>query len=421
MNFFARYKKLFLILAFLAAVILAAYFLWQLFFKTSSPSTSSENPSGISGNLPSAGLSSGLEGEITGPGVLPGDQSDNILSGLGSALGPNSNEPNDIALGGLTKTTVVSSSSVLDPTVSNNGTVQYYNRGDGYFYRLDKNGNLTKLSDKVFYRVSNITWAPNQNQAILEYPDGSKILYNFNTEKQITLPDHWKEFSFSPSSNQIVAKSLGLDPENNWLVVSNSDSSQAKALEALGNYADTVYPSWSPNNQIVAMYTKGVDFDRQEVFFVGLNDENFKSTIIEGRGFEFQWSTTGDRLLYSVYHTRDDLKPRLWIVDATGDTISQNRRSFDLQTWANKCTFASNTEIYCAVPETLEKGAGLFPELADKTKDDLYKIDLSTGTKKLIAVPDGAYNVSQIMVPGSQDVLYFTDKTTGLLYEVQLK
>ncbi len=420
MNFFARYKKLLLILAFLLVIFILGYFIWQLFFKTTEIITTPGAVPGISGGLPQAGLGGNLGDEFTGPGNLPGDQTGETLVGPG-AIGPGITEPNTIAVGGLTKTTALSKSPALDPTISANGTIQYYDRSDGHFYRVDKNGNLTLLSDKVFHQVNNVVWAPNKNEAILEYPDGSKILYNFNTQKQVTLPAHWQEFSFSPSSDKIVAKSLGLDPENNWLVISNDDSSQAKALEALGNNADTVYPSWSPNNQIVAMYTKGVDFDRQEVFFVGLNDENFKSTIVEGRGFQSQWSTTGDRLLYSVYHTRDDLKPRLWIVDAKGDTISQNRRSFDLQTWANKCTFASNSEIYCAVPESLDRGSGLFPELANKTKDDLYKIDLSTGTKKLIAVPDGAFNVSQIMVPTAQDYLYFTDKTTGLIYTIKLR
>jgi len=56
-----------------------------------------------------------------------------------------------------------------------------------------------------------------------------------------------------------------------------------------------------------------------------------------------------------------------------------------------------------AVPESLDRGAGLFPEMADKTKDNLYKIDLKTGVKKLIAVPTDAFNISQIMVPTSQD------------------
>jgi len=415
MRFFARFKKLFLVLGFLALVVIPAYLLWQVFFKPVSLSPLATTTPTSGGNLPSAGPGGGTGEDTGGPGNLPGGGQDLIPGGESLT------EPSNIALGGLTKTTALSPSSALGSTLGSNGQVQYYNPEDGRFYRLDANGNLSLLSDKVFHEVEKVTWAPDKDKAVLEYPDGSKILYNFRTKKQSTLPKHWQDFSFSPASDQLVSKSIGLDPDNRWLMVSSDDGSQAKALEAIGENADKVYPAWSPNNQIVAMYTKGVDFDRQEIFFVGLNDENFKSTIIEGRGLEAQWSTEGDRLLYSVYHTRDDLKPRLWIVDAKSDTISQNRRSFDLQTWANKCTFASNTEIYCAVPENLEKGAGLFPELADKTKDDLYKIDLQTGTKKLIAVPDNAYNISQIMVPNGQSYLYFTDKATGKIYKINLR
>jgi hypothetical protein len=171
---------------------------------------------------------------------------------------------------------------------------------------------------------------------------------------------------------------------------------------------------------MVAMYTEGIDANSQNVFFVGLNGENFKSTVIEGRGLQYQWSTNGDKLLYSVYNTNDSSNPRLWIVDSTSDTIGENRKSFSLQTWASKCTFASDTEVYCAVPNSLPEGSGLFPDLADKTEDSLYKIDLTTGTQKLIAIPDGSYNISKVVVSTDQSSLYFTDKFSGSIYKVKL-
>ncbi len=420
MNFFARYKKIFLILGFLAIVFGLGYLLWRFFFQPEIISPIATSTPGVVSGLPSAGLGTGTTGDLTGgPGGLPTtDSQGNVIPGQGA---PNANEPNPVAAGGTTHTEVLSKSPSLGPTLSNDGGVQYYDKNDGKFYRIDSDGNKTLLSDKVFHSVDSVTWAPDKDKAILVYPDGSKILYNFNTQKQVTLPAHWKDFSFSPDSSQIISKSIGIDPDNRWLVVSNDDGSKTKAVEEIGTNDASVYPSWSPNNQIVAMYTEGVDFDRQEVFFIGLNGENFKSTIVEGRGFEPKWSTTGDRLLYSVYNSSDGLKPRLWIVDANADTISQNRRSIDLQTWADKCTFASNTEIYCAVPESLDTGAGLFPELADKTKDNLYKIDLETGSQKLIAVPDGSYNISQIIVGSDQDYLYFTDKFSGSIYKVKLR
>ncbi|MFA5754127.1 MAG: hypothetical protein WC905_02060 [Patescibacteria group bacterium] len=414
MAFSGRYKKVFLVLAFLVLVAVLGYLIWRVFFRPMAVSPTATTTPGTLSGLPTIGPGGEIIGEVTGPGELPeGATTTGAISPV--------TEPNEVAAGGLTRTEALVKSPTLEPTLSSDGLVQYYDKDSGLFYKIDDQGEIVSLSDKVFHDVDNVTWSPDKDKAIIEYPDGNKILYNFQTEKQVTLPAHWQEFSFSPTSDSIVSESIGLDPENRWLMVSNDDGSQAKAIENIGTNADKVYPSWSPTNQIVALYTQGVDFDRQEVFFVGLNGENFKSTIVEGRGLETQWSTEGDRLLYSVYNSSDNLNPRLWIVDASGDTISQNRRSLDLQTWADKCTFSSNTEIYCAVPDSLERGSGLFPELADKTKDSLYKIDLTTGTQKLIAVPDGAYNISQVIVPENEEYLYFTDKTTEQLYRINLK
>jgi len=277
------------------------------------------------------------------------------------------------------------------------------------------------MSDKTFYAVENVTWSPANDEAIIEYPDGSNILYDFMAEKQTTLPAHWKDFDFSTTGSQIVMKSMGLDQDNRWLAVANKDGSNAQVIESLGDKDDTVYPAWQPNNQTVAMYTEGVNFDTQEVYFVGLNNENFKSTVIAGRGFQYLWSPKGDRLLYSVYSSANDLKPLLWIVNPEGDNIGSNRKSLNIETWAEKCIFADSVNIYCAVPKELETGAGLFPEMANNTTDNLYKINTQTGLKKLVAVPDGDYNMTNLIISTNGYYLYFTDQTTQNLHQIKLK
>lgn len=413
MNFFSRFKKVFLILGFLALVIGIGYLLWNFFFKPAAVTPIATTTPGTIGGLPTPGISTSTGGIIGAGGILPGGITI-------PAEVPTEGGVSAIATGGVTRTRAITTSPTLGSTLTGDGKVQYYNQNDGKFYRLDDKGNLITLSDRVFFGVDDVVWAPDKNQAIIEYPDGNKILYNFQNGSQVTLPAHWQDFSFSPDSNQIISKSLGLDVENRWLVVSNNDGSEAVALENIGANDKTVQVGWSPNRQIVATYTQGLDFNRQEVFFVGLNGENFKSTIVEGRGFQSQWSTTGDKLLYSVYSTATDLNPQLWIVGGSGDNIGQGRQSINLNTWAEKCTFASNNEVYCAVPQTLEKGSGLFPELADKSHDNLYKINLTTGTQELIAIPDGVYNISDVMVPADKSDLYFTDKTTGQIYQIDL-
>jgi len=409
MNFFLRYKRVFLIIGFLAIVALLGFLIYSFFIKPNLPAAKPPAGGGIAtstGQLPTAGIG----GKVTptgptGPGVIPSTPT-----------------IDKIALGGVTETAQIGTALTLKPTLSGNGSdVQYYNQTDGKFYRIDALGNASAMSDQVFHNVSNITWAPQKNKAILEYPDGAKILYNFDTKKQTTIPKHWEDFDFSTDSSKIVMKSIAVDPDNNWLAIANDDGSGAKPIEQIGANADTVISSWSPNNQSIAMYTKGVDLNRQEVFFVGLNGENFKSTIIEGRGFEPKWSTTGNRLAYSVYSLDNDMKPKLWVVDAQGDAIGGNRKDLSLETWASKCTFADNKTMYCGVPESLDKGAGLFPEIAKNTRDNLYQVNIETGEKKLVAVPNGDFNMSNLIVTNNGGSLYFTDSNTNVLHKIELK
>jgi len=343
---------------------------------------------------------------------------------------PETEEPNlneyekqydEHAQGRVTRTEELNQEPSISPVLNKNGRdLQYYNQDDGKFYRIDPNGNKELLSDKTFYNVENIEWAPQEEKAILEYPDGSNILYNFAQEKQVTLPKHWKDFNFAPSSDKLVMKSMGNDPDNRWLAVSNEDGSKVRAIEYLGDDESEVYPSWSPSNQIVGMYVKGVDFDRQEIYFVGLNKENFKSTIIEGRDFRHQWSPEGDRLLYSVYSSSNNTNPMLWIVNAQGDDIGKNRKKLEIETWADKCAWSDNEVLYCAVPESLPDAAGLFPELARDIPDRLYKINTKTGLKKLMAIPDQGYNMSNLVISEDQKNLYFTDQETQRIRRIKL-
>jgi len=412
MNFFTKYKKLFLIFGFAVLVFILGYLLYALFFKPIAPTPlSPEQVATTTTGFPTAEI---------GPGqIITPTTKEDFPKEEGKIV---KKKASPIARGGLTETTELNKTANLGAVLASNGSdLQYYDQENNQFYRIDKNGEATLLSDKIFHQIEKITWSPDKNKAILEYPDGANIIYDFANEKQITLPSHWKDFDFSSAGDKIVMKSIGLDPSNRWLAVANNDGSKVRGIESLGDKDATVYPSWSPNGQSIAMYTKGIDFDRQEVFFVGLNKENFKSTIIEGRGFRYQWAPEEGRLLYSVYSSENDLKPSLWIVNAEGESIGTGRKNLHIETWADKCTFANNTDLYCAVPNELEAGAGLFPEMAKTTNDRLYKIDTRTGLKKLVAIPDKAYNMSNLIISENGYYLYFTDEKTKRLHKIKLK
>ncbi|MBI2459633.1 MAG: hypothetical protein HYV53_03720 [Parcubacteria group bacterium] len=414
MNFPKDYKKIFIALGFILIVFILGYLLYAMFFKSSPPAPAIQEKSATSssqGGLPAA--KSGT-GQTTTAGQplqgLPGETEQPISQG------------SPIAAGGLTQTAELNQAPSLAATLSADGSdLQYYNKQDGKFYSLTKDGQARPLSDTIFHEVEKITWSPDKNKAILEYPDQAKIIYDFKNKKQISLPKHWQDFDFSPDGSKIVLKSLADDPANRWLAVTDAEGAAAQRVAALGDKNETVYPSWSPNNQTVAMYTEGINYDQQRVYFVGLNNENFKALTIDGRGFEFKWAPKGDRLLYSVYSSSNDLKPELWLANAQGENIGAGRNKLDIQTWADKCVFSAAAEIYCAVPERLEEGAGLFPDLAKNTKDNLYKIDTQTGLKKLIAVPDSNFTMSDLIISANGYYLYFTDANTGKINKIKLK
>ncbi|KKQ40796.1 MAG: hypothetical protein US58_C0012G0005 [Candidatus Magasanikbacteria bacterium GW2011_GWA2_37_8] len=317
--------------------------------------------------------------------------------------------------------TQVTTDYALFTSTNKNGGLRYHNAADGKFYRVTGDGTITEMSDQIFYNADKVTWAPTKDEAVVEYPDGNKIVYNFETKKQITLPKHWEEFSFSNDSSQIAAKSMGLSPESRWLITVNDDGTGSKLIEPMGNNADKVIIDWSPSRQTAAFSMTGqaLGADRREVLFIGLNGENFKSTIVEGAGFEPQWSPTGQKLLYSVFSTRSDYKPELWVVNAYGDDIGSARQSLAINTWADKCTFAGDKVLYCAVPRNLPQGAGMLPELALGLKDDLYKIDLQTGLKTNVPLGD-EYSIKNINFDSINNKLYFTDTNKTGVFNVKI-
>lgn len=309
----------------------------------------------------------------------------------------------------------------LFPSVSNSGGVRYHNASDGKFYVVGADGVTRAMDDQVFYNVKNVTWAKTANKAVLEYPDGNKIIYNFDSKKQVTLPKHWQDFSFSPDSAQLAAKSIGLAPENRWLVTVKDDGSGVQLIEPLGDNADKVTMDWSPSRQTVAFSQTGdpQGADRRQVLFVGLNGENFKSVTVEGLDFQPQWSPTGQKLLYSVDSTRSDYKPELWVVSSYGDNIGSNRKMLQVNTWAKKCTFVDDNTAVCGVPRDLPEGAGMSPSIAADVSDDLYQIDLRTGIKSQLPL-DQDYTIDTISYDSVNKKVVFTDHHLSGAFEVSL-
>lgn len=400
-NLFARRNLA--IAGFIAIVIIIGFLLYIIFFRSSATTVT---PGGTEGGPEGTG---GLPGtDIGGDRPIVDDLDPGEL-------------PDAIARGGITQTQRITSSPVTNLALGSSTGLSYYDQFTGQFYTLDSNGNIRTLSDEVFPSVDSVAWGRTGDKAILEFPDGANIFYDFETDTQVTLPRHWTDFEYSPTSDEIIFKSIGLEPENNFLFIADEQGNSAKIIEFLGAEAGRVNPLWSPANQIVANYAETLDAGRSEVFMIGHNKENFLSLVVNGINFDSKWNPNGSQLLYEVTSPTTRNNPSLWIVNAQGGNIGSGRRPLNLETSVDKCVFQDTKTLYCAVPQNLPPGSGLIPNIARGIPDDIYKVNLVTGSSSLLARLDIPLPISSLVLSEDNRYIYFTDAITGTLRKIQLR
>jgi len=414
-------KKILLIILFLAVCFGLGFGIYFLFFRATSPAPGQEIYS-----LPSAGLPESEEG-FNAEVVCEGDDCGGDLpESEDKELDGEQKELDQIAQGKKTLSFSMFETKVVAPTLSTDGHgIAFYNPEDNKFYSLSEaTMEPVLLSDEEFFNVQDVFWSNNKTSVIIAYPDGSKILYDFVSHEQTTLSKEINEPIFSNTDN-VAYKHLSEQGEINWLAVTNPSTGQTQLIEPLGDNADQVQISWSPSNEVVALYSKPIGLDKSEIFFIGLEGENNKSLVVDGSNFKGLWSLTGNKILYSIVRAENNYNPQLWIVDASQDVLGQHSFNLELSTWANKCVFVLETKVYCAVPKELTEGAGLYPELITGTQDMIYEIDLTTGFSKLLADPvlnsGENFSISEIYLSRNGQFLFFLDNLTQKIYKIRLK
>jgi Tol biopolymer transport system component len=404
-----RTKKILFAIFFIAFSIGMGYVLYIILFPTRPPVTVEPTPTGPGGTLPSSGTGvSGVTATPTTPGVLPPSET------VPSAQVPPAPVTTHLLRDGVTQ--------AVSRSPDGNGA-RFYNPDDGRFYRVNTDGTVTVLGEKQFFNVDTVNWANANDEVIVEFPDGSNVFYDFVEQKQVTLPAHWEGFDFSPDDRQITAKSMGVDPNNRFLITSNPNGTEAKPIEPLGENSALVHPSWSPQNQIIAYTETGEpqSDNNQQIYFVGRNRENFNALIAPGQDFLPNWSPNGKQILFSVWNLSSNDKPNLWITSGEASNIGQNRKNLNLQTWADKCSWAGETDLYCGVPQGLPDNAGLQREDFVTYPDDIYHINLQSGTVSKINTPDQNHPVQNPIVSRDGSKFLFTDAQNGKLYSYDLR
>jgi len=418
-NLDENYKKIILSILFSAVVCVLGYALYYVFFRPQKlPTAIQKVPETIPTTLPSAQIRNLLKQK---------EQKAPETESIVPALPKSKKQPDQIAQGGFTQAVPQIYTNAQDVNINKTGNINFFNQDDGKFYTLNKDGQPQALSDQSFPNVKKTTWSPQGNKAILEFPDGSNIYYDFDREEQHTLPAEGQDFNFSSTGNELAYKFLTNNPDENWLVISSPTGNNTQAIEHIGAVdPDDVLINWSPDNSRVAQFKKSSGINSEEIYFVGKNKENFKSLSVKGQGFEGLWSPQSDKLLYNIYNAENGYRPELYITQAQDQNMGVKNKSLGINTWVEKCVFKSdNQTIFCGVPLYLKQGTGLYKDLANNMPDVIYKININTGYKEKIAVPTNSlglelYTVEKLMLSPDEKTLQMVDNNGGI-YKIQLE
>ncbi len=409
------YKKIAIMVGFILICLVLIYFIYRIFFATSEPD--------INDTLPDfAGVGALPDVDVSRTGTLRDTE-------VEQEDARRIDDVDDVARGGFTSVVTVSDARVLDPAPTRDGRgIAYYDPRDGKFYRLSADGKQkTLMTDERFYAVESVTWAPNNESAVIEYPDGSNIIYDFTKRKSTTLPKEVVDPAFSEDSDQLVFKIDSSNPDDNWIVVTDNRTGSTQLVEPVGENGEDVQTMFSPDDRVVAVYSTPVGINKEEVYFIGKQGENLKSMFVNGLNFKGMYTPDGTRMLYHVISTVNGFVPELWVADVQGANTGRNMFDLGLNTWIDKCTISKNAYIvYCAVPDALPDGAGLSPRALETVSDLFYRIDLNTGLKRLIAIPSNEEGnmdiaVTKIWLGEGERYLFFQDAYTDKVFRIKLK
>lgn len=404
-----RVKLVLRLALFLGAAGLIAAALYFAFFRT--PPQVQETPTTETpgGNLTGSGDATGTNGGTTD---TTGTDTDTTTGAL---------PVSDVANGGATTTRLLTTTAIVSPTTTVNGTVAYYDPATGHFYTIDASGEATLMSQASFPSAKTVTFDEGATSAVIEFPDGSNVVYDFSRAKQTTLPSHWEDFSYSADGAVLASKSIGNDVSNRSLILSSTDGTQTQVVAALGDNDDDVDVNVSPAGNVVAFSATGAaqTFDRNEMYLIGTDGSAVGSLIVQGTNFSAQWSPNGLHILYSVSDPTTNYRPALWYADSRGDRHGDVRMHLRVETWVEKCTFASSSTVYCAVPDTMVDGAGDNHDMVT-SNDSLYAIDLSSGKATLLGYASANTQMFNLAVSEDGKTLYFQDDA-GRLLSMRLK
>ncbi|GEM_PF-6870343 len=331
---------------------------------------------------------------------------------------PGSNQEIPVAPGIRTRLFPVADLASLGAGLSRAEDKIYYFKKDG--------GELTSfsfpagtgesLSTITIVGIMDALWSPARDRAIVSYMDGtiakSFLFKAIGTSSVATLPTGVRSSAWSPTGS-----SLGyLTEKDGETLLSTADSSGKNQKTIFRTPIREITLSW-PLPEKFALQTNPSGVVPGYIFIFTRASGELTRFLGPLNGLTSLWSPKGGKFLVGSTNAAGK-SLSLAIRDSSGKEIFRS----DLQTLPEKCAWASEEKVYCAVPRGIPQDA-ILPDDYNRgelnTNDRLIAIDLKT---KIVSgiFNDGGYDMADIAVTKDEKYLFFTDRITGKVWGVEV-
>ncbi len=299
--------------------------------------------------------------------------------------------------------------------------IRYVSRQSGFVYEIKNNTVALQVTNLFIPNIYEVVFADTYNTALLRFlRDDNQTIATYSvpippentdgsrTQKEgMFLPDNITGLSVSPDRKEIVQ----LVPITNGSTLTTSTSQNKSRKELLLSTLKEWIIFW-PQAKTLYVQTKAAGTVDGFLYKINRDERQLRRIVGSTKGLTTSVSPSGTYILYSQ-SSSTSFTAKLF---NTKTGVTQN---LNLSILPEKCTWLQNEDLICAGTTTPPEG--VYPDVwyagLVTFSDQLYRIYTSGLFDVLYENNEYSFDMTNLQADESSNILYFVDKSTGLLWQ----
>lgn len=294
--------------------------------------------------------------------------------------------------------------------------ILYYQKDGGKLFASGfRGGEPEKLSNLTVVGLTEAIWAPTRDRAAVFYLDSSAVkgFLHIGTSTVALLPSDITSAAWSPDGKSFTYTRK----EGDALALTLADAGGKNPRTIFKTPIPDARIDWIDANRI-AFNTAPSGLAEGYAFAYSHVSGAFQKVLGPVFGLQTLWSPAASRALISST-PRGGSRATL----AAYDPSRRESDRLSVATFADKCAWGSEEEIWCAVPRSLADTA-LLPDqyLTGEihTSDRIVRIGLKTGVPEEI-FDEGDFDMENLLLTTDKKNLFFVNRVDGTLWSLRLQ